>query len=167
MGGAANATRSTVPSASAPSGPFDEGNCVDVVDPQTRSRMMAGIRGRDTRPEMAVRRYLHAAGLRFRLHASDLPGRPDIVFPGGKLAVFVHGCFWHQHAGCRFARTPSTRPDFWRTKFAANKKRDLEVASRLEGMGWSCQVIWECEVTDDLAIDALVWRIRAHLETGR
>ena len=96
----------------------------DVVDSATRSRMMAGIGGRDTRPELLVRRYLHACGLRFRVHDKTLPGRPDIVLKRHRVAIFVHGCFWHQHPGCRFATTPQTRADFWASKFEANVARD-------------------------------------------
>ena len=95
----------------------------DVVDRATRSRMMSGIRGRDTKPEKQVRSFLHRAGLRFRLHAS-LPGKPDLVFPKHGAVVFVHGCFWHRHAGCRYATTPSSNVDFWQAKFDANVARD-------------------------------------------
>ena len=93
---------------------------VDNVDAATRSRMMSAIRGRDTSPERIVRRYLHGAGLRFRLGGAGLPGRPDIVLPRHRVALFVHGCFWHRHEGCRFTTTPATNADFWKTKFARN-----------------------------------------------
>src|SRR4051812_48917573 len=96
----------------------------DVVTPETRSRMMSGIRGRDTKPELAVRRYLHSRGLRYRLHVSDLPGRPDIVLPARRTVVFVHGCFWHRHEGCRFAYTPKSRQEFWVPKLEGNAARD-------------------------------------------
>jgi DNA mismatch endonuclease (patch repair protein) len=133
----------------------------DVVDSITRSRMMSGIRGRNTRPELRVRQYLHAAGLRFRLDASDLPGRPDIVFRRRQLAVFVHGCFWHRHPGCRFATMPATRIEFWQRKFEANTARDARVVTRLQGLGWSVLTIWECETRDVEALDRLVWHIHA------
>src|SRR5690349_6902310 len=97
---------------------------MDVVGPAARSRMMAGIRGKDTKPEMLVRRCLTAAGARYRLHRRDLPGAPDIALPGAKVAIFVHGCFWHVHCGCRFAATPATRPEFWRAKLQGNVERD-------------------------------------------
>ena len=116
----------------------------DVVDRQTRSRMMSGIRGKDTRPEMLVRRALFAAGFRFRLHRADLPGSPDIVLPGRRVAVFVHGCFWHMHAGCRFAKLPSTRPGFWKVKLEGNVARDRRAVEALVGSGWRVLVIWEC-----------------------
>lgn len=121
---------------------------VDVVDAPTRSRMMAGIRGKDTKPELAVRKALHALGLRYRLHAKDLPGKPDIVFPKYKAAVFVHGCFWHRHEGCRFATTPATRPEFWSEKFAANVERDSRKQAELEAAGWRQRVVWECDVRE-------------------
>src|SRR5690606_8341446 len=98
---------------------------MDIVDPSTRSRMMKGIRGRDTEPERIVRQYLHAAGLRFRLGGAGLPGRPDVVLPRHRVALFVHGCFWHRHEGCRFTTTPATNADFWQSKFASNTARDL------------------------------------------
>lgn len=121
----------------------------DVVDAETRSRMMAGIRGRDTQPEMEVRRKLHAAGYRYSLQRRDLPGRPDIVLTKHKLAVFVHGCFWHRHPGCRFASVPSTRTDFWAEKFATNVKRDQRNVLALVELGWRVAVIWECGVRAD------------------
>lgn len=120
---------------------------------------MAGIGARDTRPEHAVRRYLHAAGLRFRLHGRKLPGRPDLVFPARKTVVFVHGCFWHRHVDCRFATTPTTRPAFWQHKFSSNVDRDLRVAKSLRSMGWRVLVVWECEARNELALDRLFWRI--------
>jgi DNA mismatch endonuclease (patch repair protein) len=106
---------------------------------------MARVRQRDSSPEMIVRRALHRRGFRYRLHVKDLPGSPDIVFPSRKLAVFVHGCFWHRHLGCRAATDPKTRQEFWRAKFDRNVERDADVISRLEKMGWRTRVVWECE----------------------
>ena len=103
----------------------------DIVDQQTRSRMMSGIRGKNTKPELALRRALHARGFRFRLHSGKVHGRPDLVLPKHRAVVFVHGCFWHRHEGCRYATTPSTRPEFWRAKFDANVARDSAVRTRL------------------------------------
>ena len=123
--------------------------CADVVDPATRSRMMARIRGKDTAVEVAVRRQLHSLGYRFRLHRKDLPGRPDIVLPRYRAAVFVHGCFWHRHAGCIYATNPATRPAFWQAKFEANVRRDTAAVERLMSGGWSVSVIWECAVIVD------------------
>ena len=115
----------------------------DVVDPATRSRMMSGIRGKNTRPELRVRSLLHAAGLRYRLHGAGLPGRPDLVFSRARVAVFVHGCFWHRH-GCFLTATPSTRPAFWTRKFGENMARDANACDQLMNQGWRVCVIWEC-----------------------
>jgi len=102
----------------------------DVVDPETRSRMMSGIGGQNTKPEIVVRKALFAAGFRFRLHRKDLPGRPDVVLPGWRVAVFVHGCFWHAHRGCRYAKMPASRREFWEAKLATNVERDRRVRAR-------------------------------------
>lgn len=133
----------------------------DVVDASTRSRMMAGIRGQHTAPEIAVRRYLHAAGLRFRLHDRRLPGSPDLVLPAYRTAVLVHGCFWHRHPGCRYATTPATRPEFWAAKFSENVDRDRRNTATLEAMGWNVMVVWECETRNEIALDELFWNILA------
>lgn len=131
---------------------------MDIVDAKTRSRMMAAIRGKDTLPELAVRRYLHAAGLRFVKHPAKLPGRPDVVLSKYRMAVFVHGCFWHRHAGCRFTTTPSTNVDSWNAKFATNERRDAMNRAELEQLGWHVEVVWECEAWDEQRLDALVWQ---------
>jgi len=110
--------------------------------------MMSGIRGRDTKPEKLVRSFLHRAGLRFRLHAS-LPGKPDLVFPKHRTVVFVHGCFWHRHAGCRYATTPSSNAEFWQAKFDANVARDSRVARQLRKEGWRVFVVWSCRITEN------------------
>ncbi len=117
---------------------------MDVVDPEKRSRMMSGIKSRDTKPEIIVRKALFAAGFRFRLHRSGLPGKPDIVLPGRRIAVFVHGCFWHMHEGCKNAKLPSTRPEFWREKLGRNVERDRENVDALLELGWRVLVVWEC-----------------------
>lgn len=117
---------------------------VDIVEPATRSRMMAGIKGRHTKPEMVVRKALHAAGFRFRLHDRRLPGRPDIVLPKWKAVVQVHGCFWHRHAGCRYATTPASNQIFWEEKFTQNVRRDQRDQALLEGLGWRIAIVWEC-----------------------
>jgi DNA mismatch endonuclease (patch repair protein) len=111
-----------------------------------RSRNMAAIRGKDTAPELAVRRILHAMGLRFRMHRKDLPGRPDIVLPKHRTVVFVHGCFWHRHEGCRYTTTPKTRQEFWQSKFADNVERDSRNSTDLQQLGWRVIVVWECEL---------------------
>jgi DNA mismatch endonuclease (patch repair protein) len=120
----------------------------DVVDKETRSRMMSGIRSKDTSPEMEVRRFLHALGLRYRLHVKEMPGKPDLVFPKYGLALFVHGCFWHRHARCKYASTPSSNRTFWDTKFQGNIRRDKEVVRTLKKAGWRVLVIWECEINE-------------------
>lgn len=119
---------------------------MDGTDAAARSALMGRIRGVDTGPEMAVRRAAHRLGYRFRLHCRSLPGRPDIVFPSRRAAIFVHGCFWHRHEGCRKASTPKTRVEFWEAKFARNVERDAEVQQRLRVAGWRVLVIWECEI---------------------
>jgi len=121
--------------------------------------MMAGIRARDTAPEWAVRRYLHAAGLRFRVHVRGLPGTPDLVFSKYRTAVFVHGCFWHRHAGCRFATNPSTRANFWRSKFEQNQARDRRDEEALRQRDWAVIVVWECEVGTVEFLDTLFWKV--------
>ena len=120
----------------------------DIVDSRRRSEMMSRIRGKDTVPELIVRRVAHRMGLRFRLHRRDLPGRPDLVFPRHLLAVFVHGCFWHRHGRCRYAYTPKSRIAFWTKKFADNVARDRRNEDALRDLGWRVLVIWECETRD-------------------
>lgn len=111
-----------------------------------RSALMARVGQKDTKPELVVRRALHRLGFRFRLHRRDLPGRPDIVLPKYRTAIFVHGCFWHRHPGCRRTTTPKTRTAFWRGKFEANILRDRKATEALEAAGWKVIVVWECEV---------------------
>ena len=133
----------------------------DVVDSATRSRMMAGIGSRDTLPELLVRRYLHASGLRFCVHDKSLPGRPDIVLKRHQVVIFVHGCFWHRHPGCRFATTPQTRADFWASKFEANVARDARNVTAVEAAGWTALTVWECETKSEDALDLIFWRVVA------
>ena len=117
----------------------------DIVDSGRRSEMMSRIRGRDTVPEIVVRRIAHGLGFRFRLYRKDLPGRPDIVFPRYRAVVFVHGCFWHRHDGCRYAYEPKSRVRFWTDKFSQNVARDQRNEAALRTLGWRVLVIWECE----------------------
>lgn len=138
----------------------------DIVDKETRSRMMAGIRGGNTAPEIALRRALHARGLRFRLHVRNLPGKPDLVLPKYQAAILVHGCFWHRHCGCRYTTTPATRPEFWKAKFAANEKRDEVVRSSLEAAGWRVAVVWECALRRDETVTEAAEAISAWLCSG-
>lgn len=117
----------------------------DVVDAATRSRMMSGIRGKNTKPELLIRKAVHRLGLRYRLHSQNLPGRPDLVFPSRQVAVFVNGCFWHGH-NCKYFKLPATRSEFWASKIAANKARDCKVRDAITAMGWRHLTIWECAV---------------------
>ena len=116
----------------------------DVVDSATRSRMMSSIRGRNTKPELLLRRRLHRAGFRYRLHYALLPGKPDIVLPNRTVALLVHGCFWHRHQNCHWCSTPASNRKFWQVKFARNKERDVEVSVSLREAGWRVATIWEC-----------------------
>lgn len=132
----------------------------DVFDRRTRSRVMASIRGRDTKPEMLVRRFLHGRGFRYRLHVRSLPGCPDLVLPRHRTVVFVHGCFWHFHRGCRFAAMPKSNRPFWRAKLSGNVRRDARNVSRLRHAGWRVLTIWECS-TGPTALKRLARRISA------
>ena len=118
----------------------------DKISPERRSRNMAAIKSRDTKPEVAIRKLLHAAGFRFRLHREDLPGRPDIVLSRYKTVVFVNGCFWHQHLGCKLASNPSSRPEYWRAELDRNVERDRHSYTSLTNLGWKVIVVWECEI---------------------
>lgn len=124
---------------------------------------MSGIRGKNTKPEITARKFLHQKGLRFRLHAK-LPGSPDLTLPKYKTVVFVHGCFWHRHQGCRFSTTPKNNADFWLNKFAANVERDARATAQLEELGWRVLVIWECQLSLP-ELEQLAARIRDG-ETG-
>lgn len=130
------------------------------VDPKRR-HLMAQIGRENTAPEIAIRRAMHRAGLRFRLHPHNLPGRPDIVLPGRRLAIFVHGCFWHGH-DCKAGRVPKTRTEYWKRKFARNAERDADVNAALKEKGWTVVVIWECQVKQPDEVSRLVAEIAAH-----
>lgn len=119
---------------------------MDIVSKEIRSQMMAGIRGSNTIPEMKVRKLLHRNGYRYRLHPRELPGRPDVVLPRYNLCIFVHGCFWHRHLGCRYATHPRSREDFWRTKFEQTVKRDMRNRNELLQQGWRVFELWECGI---------------------
>lgn len=107
---------------------------------------MSGIRGKNTKPELAVRSYLHACGYRFRLHRKDLPGQPDLVLPKYRLVIFVHGCFWHRHSGCYYATSPATRKEFWQEKLQKNVERDARQIEQLHELGWRVLTLWECGI---------------------
>jgi DNA mismatch endonuclease, patch repair protein len=138
----------------------------DVFTKSKRSYVMSRIRSRDTAPERAVRSMLHGMGHRFRLHRTDLPGKPDIVLPRFGTAILVHGCFWHRHAGCRFAYTPKSRTGFWLSKFASNVARDQNVKKELAKLGWKTIIVWECELESP---ERLLVRLTAalHKNAGR
>ncbi|MFQ5535190.1 MAG: very short patch repair endonuclease [Sphingomonadales bacterium] len=135
----------------------------DTVSPERRSEIMSHIRDKGMKPEMIVRRLTHAMGYRHRLHRKDLPGKPDLVFPSRRKAIFVHGCFWHQHddPACKITRLPQSNRDYWVPKLQRNKERDAEHQANLRGMGWNVLIIWECEVR---AGDNLADRIRHFLD---
>jgi DNA mismatch endonuclease (patch repair protein) len=120
---------------------------MDTLTPKERSAVMSRIRSKDTGPEMAVRRLVHSMGYRYRLHRRDLPGTPDLVFPGRQRVIFVHGCFWHLHSGC--GRVPKSRVEFWGPKLERNRKRDVAARRKLRSMGWKTLIIWECELGKD------------------
>lgn len=124
----------------------------DSLTPSQRSALMAKVRSKDTKPELIVRRTAHRLGYRFRLHRSDLPGTPDLVFPKHRLAVFVHGCFWHRHPNCRRATMPATNTMKWTEKFERNGLRDARSKEELEALGWAVMVIWECETRFEEAV---------------
>lgn len=125
----------------------------DFVTPEKRSKIMRGVKQAHTQPELLVRRALHAQGYRFRLHRKDLAGRPDIVLPKHGLAIFVHGCFWHQHAGCKDGRLPTSNEAYWTPKLKRNVERDREKSLALMQLGWRVAVVWECEALDPNALD--------------
>lgn len=130
---------------------------VDRLTPQRRSWLMSRVRGKNTSPEIRVRRCAHALGFRFRIHRRDLPGKPDLVFPKRRLALFVHGCFWHRHPGCPKATAPSSK--YWATKFKSNVKRDARVATELKALGWRVAIIWECQTKDPERLAKIVARL--------
>jgi DNA mismatch endonuclease, patch repair protein len=134
---------------------------MDIVTPEARSRAMGRIRGKDTKPELAVRRAATRLGYRYRLHRRDLPGSPDMVFSRLRTVVFVHGCFWHRHAGCKYSYTPKSNVNFWIEKFQGNVARDGRVEAELERLGWHVVVIWECQTRE---ANELTRTLKAHMD---
>ncbi len=126
---------------------------MDRISPNARSLLMAAVRPKDTTPEIRVRKVLHAMGVRFRLHRTDLPGSPDVVLPSRRVVIFVHGCFWHRHRRCSKATTPKANRSFWIEKFVANTKRDSKAAKALSKMRWKVITIWECETKDPITLE--------------
>jgi DNA mismatch endonuclease (patch repair protein) len=136
----------------------------DVFSPEKRSEVMRRVRGRDTSPEKRVRALLTRMGLRYRLHRADLPGKPDVAFAGRRVALFVHGCFWHGHDCARGARQPKANAEYWTRKIARNRARDAEVGRKLAEIGWRAVVVWECELKDEARLTA---RLAEELGVGR
>ena len=134
---------------------------MDRITSAERSAQMSLVKSKDTGPELKVRKLAHSLGYRYRLHGASLPGKPDLVFVKRKKVVFVHGCFWHRHAGCRKATTPATNLDYWLPKFDRTIERDQRNIERLSSLGWSALVVWECELKD---LNALGQRLRAFLD---
>lgn len=139
---------------------------VDSLTPLQRSERMSRIRGKDSAPELALRRVLHRLGMRYRLHATDLSGKPDIIFPRYKAIVFVHGCFWHRHEGCKVATTPKSNTEFWMEKFSKNVARDRRVTATLREQGWRVFLAWECELVPS-KIEATGHRLAAAIKSNK
>lgn len=132
----------------------------DTISADERSHIMSLVKGKDTRPEMLVRRLLHSAGFRYRLHDAELPGKPDLVFSRKRKVIFVHGCFWHCHKGCSQARIPKSNQEYWLAKLEGNKARDETNLRKLRDTGWQTLVVWECELRD---LDSLALRLQSFL----
>lgn len=141
----------------------------DFLTPAQRSERMSRIKSRDTKPELVLRSVMHRKGFRFRVNDTRLPGKPDIVFPKYRAAVFVHGCFWHRHPGCSVATTPKSNTAFWMEKFDRNVARDARSKEALEASGWRVLTVWECDLKSSVKIaqaaQELAERLRAHIET--
>jgi DNA mismatch endonuclease, patch repair protein len=140
---------------------------VDKLSAVRRSANMRRIRSTDTAPELALRRMIHRLGYRFRLHRKDLPGCPDVVFPGRRRVIFAHGCFWHQHAGCREGRIPASRLEYWEPKLRRNQSRDSANQARLEEQGWGVLVVWECELKDTVRLTRTVKRFLGRAKVSK
>lgn len=137
------------------------GLAMDSLTPAQRSERMSRVKSKDTKPEVRVRRLVHSLGYRYRLHSRKLPGCPDLVFGGRRKAIFVHGCFWHRHPGCKNTRLPKSKLDFWKSKLEENRKRDLRNQETLRQLGWEYLVVWECETRD---VERLTKKIVEFLE---
>ncbi|QPK62428.1 DNA mismatch endonuclease Vsr [Methylomonas sp. LL1] len=134
----------------------------DTLSPEERSERMSRVRNKDSIPEMKLRRLVHGLGYRYRLHVGKLPGKPDLVFPGRRSVIFMHGCFWHRHPGCKLARLPKSKLDFWVEKLEGNKQRDITHQKQLWELGWRVLVIWECEMDD---LETVSLRVKEFLDT--
>ena len=138
---------------------------MDKCDAETRRRIMTSVRGKNTGPELLLRKALHRLGYRYRLHSSALPGKPDIVLPKYRTVVFVHGCFWHRHSNCRLASTPQVRVEWWKKKFAENVERDRRKENAIRTMGWKCVVIWQCQI--EKSLEAAVREVQKAIKSRR
>ncbi|MES3016846.1 MAG: DNA mismatch endonuclease Vsr [Bacteroidota bacterium] len=136
----------------------------DVHSKETRSYNMSRIRSKDTKPEMLVRKFLHKNGFRYRLHVKDLPGKPDIVLPKYKTVIFVHGCFWHGHEGCKYYVVPKTRSEWWVEKIGKNKSNDIKAENALSSTGWKIINIWECDIKSEKAFNRASHQLWKELE---
>lgn len=136
-------------------------SCMDTLSPIERSARMSLIKGKNSRPEMKIRKLVYSLGYRYRLHVKTIPGSPDLVFRGKKKIIFVHGCFWHRHESCHLARVPKTRPEFWIPKLEKNRQRDAAILQKLSADGWKVLVIWECQIKHK---DELILSIKDFLE---
>lgn len=135
---------------------IDRRSLTDTLSPIERSERMSRVRNKNSIPEMKLRRLVHGLGYRYRLHVGKLPGKPDLVFPGRRSVIFMHGCFWHRHPGCKLARLPKSKLDFWVKKLEANRQRDISHQKQLSELGWRVLVIWECEMSDIERVSLLV-----------
>ena len=129
---------------------------MDRLTKQRRSEIMSRIGGKNTAPELAVRSLVHSLGYRYRLHSKKLPGKPDLVFAGRRKVIFVHGCFWHGHEGCKKGQLPKSRLDYWKPKIEANKQRDYGNETRLKDSGWNVLVVWQCDLKDSASLEARI-----------
>jgi len=135
---------------------------MDRLTPERRHRLMSRVRSKDTQPETIIRRMVFGMGYRYRLHDKRFPGKPDLVFIGRKKAIFVNGCFWHGHIGCRYARTPKSNVSFWKEKIERNRERDRFNLKRLEALGWKVLVVWQCELKDKEALAGTLYEFLEH-----
>lgn len=136
----------------------------DTLSRKERSERMSLIREKDSTPEMKLRRLVHGMGFRYRLHVKELPGKPDMVFPSRRAVIFMHGCFWHRHEGCKLARLPKSKLDFWKPKLEANKERDILHQQQLRDLGWRVLVVWECEMVYTERVAAIVMEFLSEKE---
>jgi DNA mismatch endonuclease (patch repair protein) len=130
---------------------------MDILTPEARSRLMSKISSKNTKPELIVRSLLYSLGFRFRLHRKDLPGNPDIVLPKYKTVIFVHGCFWHMHSGCKISHLPKSNELYWKKKLERNVARWKEAIDRLESIGWRCLIVWECETKNMSKLEHIIY----------